>query len=340
VRQRLLKECERPGFAQVAIYAKPVGEKKVRGLSIRFAEAAIRNFTNVLTEVNVIFDDETRRILRVSVIDLETNATYGADVTLEKTVERKRPREGQEVLGQRVNTQGEVTYLVRATEDDFLTKQNAAVSKMIRNHGLRLIPGDILDECKTQIERIKADRAARDPGAEKKAVMDAFGSIGVGVDRLKEYVGHGLEELSPTELVDLREIYEAIRDGETTWSAVMAEKLGVGGEGEEEPAGSRPPRKSDKEKGDAKPGAGGAQQHASGSEAGIGGGSAGAGGKITPKTFGEVYKLIPKVNAASETKDAAARLLVEHFKLDNVAALTEEQGKQYLELLRKAPGGH
>src|ERR1051325_11866299 len=54
VRQRLLKECERPGFAQVAIYAKPVGEKKVRGLSIRFAEAAIRNFTNVLTEVNVI----------------------------------------------------------------------------------------------------------------------------------------------------------------------------------------------------------------------------------------------------------------------------------------------
>ncbi|MGH7819162.1 MAG: hypothetical protein ACREQ9_05260, partial [Candidatus Binatia bacterium] len=71
VRQRLLKECQRPGFADVAMYAKPVGKQRVRGLSIRFAEAAIRHFTNVLTHVSVVFDDEKRRILHVSVIDLE-----------------------------------------------------------------------------------------------------------------------------------------------------------------------------------------------------------------------------------------------------------------------------
>jgi hypothetical protein len=71
-RRLIFKECQRPGFADVAMYAKPVGKQRIRGLSIRFAEAAIRHFTNVLTQVAVVFDDERRRILHVSVIDLET----------------------------------------------------------------------------------------------------------------------------------------------------------------------------------------------------------------------------------------------------------------------------
>ena len=71
-RRLIFKECQRSGFADVAMYAKPVGKQRIRGLSIRFAEAAIRHFTNVLTQVAVVFDDERRRILHVSVIDLET----------------------------------------------------------------------------------------------------------------------------------------------------------------------------------------------------------------------------------------------------------------------------
>ena len=34
VRQRILKECRRPGFAEVAMYSKPVGRSKIEGLSI------------------------------------------------------------------------------------------------------------------------------------------------------------------------------------------------------------------------------------------------------------------------------------------------------------------
>ena len=61
VRLDLLKDCQRPRFAQVARYAKPVGGKKMEGPSIRFVEAALRHFRNVLPESMVIFDDERDR---------------------------------------------------------------------------------------------------------------------------------------------------------------------------------------------------------------------------------------------------------------------------------------
>lgn len=328
VRQRLLRECQRPGFADVAMYAKPVGKQRVRGLSIRFAEAAIRNFTNVLTQVSVVFDDERRRILHVSVIDLETNATYGEDVTLEKVVERRQPREGQEVIGHRANSEGEVVYLVRATEDDFRNKQAAAVSKAIRNYGLRLIPGDILDECRAAIERVKADRAAQDPDAEKKRVLDAFAGVGVSADRMKTYLGHPLEELSPAELVELRELYEAIRDGETTWAAVMEDRVG---ESAGDPDRGRPPRKSDRATEGSAASAPAPKTNEHGDQR-----SSPSSSKLTPKTFAEIFKTIPQVNRVAgegKTKEILAT-----FGVESPSQLTEEQGREYLSTLRIAAG--
>jgi hypothetical protein len=57
---------------------------------------------------------------------------------------------------------------------------------------------------------------------------DDFGSIGnpstlTAEDQanLKAYLGHGIEQCSPAQLVELRGIYGAIRDGEATWKTVM-----------------------------------------------------------------------------------------------------------------------
>ncbi|HYG12344.1 MAG TPA: hypothetical protein VD835_20545, partial [Pyrinomonadaceae bacterium] len=67
VRTKLLKECSRPGFAKVARYSKPVGGSKIEGPSIRFAEAALRCMGNVVPESFVVWDDEEKRVVRVSV---------------------------------------------------------------------------------------------------------------------------------------------------------------------------------------------------------------------------------------------------------------------------------
>lgn len=225
VRVRLLRECQRPTFADVARYHKPVG-KGVEGPSIRFAEAANRCMTNVYPETSTIYDDATKRIVRVSVTDLEANVTYTKDIVVEKTVERSKVSQGQEVIRERTNSYGKKTYLVAATEDDLLNKESALASKALRGLSLRLLPGDILDECMATVLATLENKAARDPDAERKKLVTAFDSLGVPVAELKTYLGHDLAASSPAELVNLRAVYAAIRDGEATWKDALEHKLG------------------------------------------------------------------------------------------------------------------
>lgn len=224
VRVRLLHECERPGFARAARYRKPVGDG-IEGPSIRFAEAAIRYMRNLAVETTVVYDDEAKQILRVSVTDLEANVPYEQDVVVTKTVERRKPPRGEGAsFRTRVNSFGDTIFIVQATDDECLNKTNALVSKALRTQALRLLPGDILDECMATCIRVAAAEDARDPDAARKALASAFFSVGVSAGQLGEYLGHDLAQVTPAELQELRAIYSAIRDAETSWAEVMDAK--------------------------------------------------------------------------------------------------------------------
>jgi hypothetical protein len=223
VRIRMNREIERQGFAEVAMYAKPVGGGKVTGLTIRYAEAALRCMRNCFPETQTIWDDDEKRIVRVSLTDLEANLTYSKDITIDKTVERKSLKAGQMPLRTRQNSQGELTYLVPATEDDLLNKENSLVSKALRNHILRLLPGDIQDEHKRRIVEIQRKKDAENPDAAKKKICDNFGDIGILPSQLAKYLGKdNLDFLLPAELEELRAIYAAVSQGEANWADVMA----------------------------------------------------------------------------------------------------------------------
>lgn len=224
VRTRLLRECERPGFADVARYKLPRGGKSIEGPTIRFAEAVVRTMGNLDVSTDVIYDDAGKRIVRVSVVDLETNAAYAQDVAIDKVVERRQVRAGQEVIGTRTNSTGQQVYLVAADEGELLVKQGALVSKALRNAALRLLPGDILEECMGRVLATQANRDAKDPDAARKKLVDAFYGIGVMADALKQYLGCDLTAASPTQLDELRAIYAGISTGEATWAEVMAER--------------------------------------------------------------------------------------------------------------------
>jgi hypothetical protein len=227
VRERLLKECSRPAFAAVARYEKPIGKdrsKWPKGPSIRFAEAAVRCMGNITVETITSYDDREKRILNVVVTDLESNVPYGQDITIAKTIERRNKKEGDTVISTRTNSYGDLVYILEATDDDIVNKQQALISKAIRTQGLRLIPGDIVDECMDQVMVTQANTDAQDPNAAKRKLFDAFGAVGVRAEQLKEYLGHDAESVSPKELADLRALYTAIRDGEATWRDVMDTK--------------------------------------------------------------------------------------------------------------------
>jgi hypothetical protein len=244
VREKMLKECRRPTFAAVARYVKPIGKDKNKwpsGPSIRFAEAAVRIMTNITVETMMVYDDREKRIVRVTVTDLEANVPYMQDIPVIKTIERRKTKDGDVVIRTRTNSYGDLLYIIEATDDDIINKQNALISKAVRTLGLRLIPGDIIDECMEIVVATQAREDAEDPDAAKRKLFDAFAGVGVRADQIKEYLGHDASTLAPAELTDLRALYAAIRDGEASWREVMEAKVEQsGGEGQGASSGAAP----------------------------------------------------------------------------------------------------
>lgn len=216
-RVRILKACRRPDFAEKVEYSKPVGGKSIVGPSIRFAELALREWGNVFYENQVVYDDENVRRVRVVIIDLETNTTYGKEIQMAKTVERRNATD-RDILAERVNSEGKTVYTVRATEDELLTREAALISKALRNEGLRLIPQEIVEESIREARSTVKNADAMDPDAAKNKMIDLFYSLNVGPADLEKYLKHPIGQTSTAELGDLRKIYTAIREGEAKWS--------------------------------------------------------------------------------------------------------------------------
>ena len=215
----ILNACKRTQFAERVEYSKPVGGKAIKGASIRFVETALRLWRNIHTESQVIYEDENIMRVQVSVTDLETNTSYSKEIQLRKTVERSRPDNSREVMGERLNTKGEKVYIVAATDDEILNKVAASVSKIVRNEGLRLVPSDIIDEAIETARTTLREATKKDPEGAKKKVLDSFFSVGVKPSDIARFLKHPIEAISPAELEELRKMYRAISDGEATWSS-------------------------------------------------------------------------------------------------------------------------
>ena len=224
-RQKILRMCDSPEFAEKVEYSKPIGNTSIKDLSIRFAEAAMAEWGNILSEVQLVYDDDNVRRIRVSVIDLETNTQFSRDITLKKTVERRSKRgRDDDYISERQNTYGKTVYLLRATEDEMLIKEGAMASKFIRTEGLRLLPAGIKQEAKERARATLANRDKSDPGAAKKRILDAFAGLNVWPTDIKKYLGHSVDTLSASEISFLRNVYAAIDSGEASWMDYVHKK--------------------------------------------------------------------------------------------------------------------
>lgn len=253
VRVALLHECRRPNFAKAAIFAVPRGGGMIRGLSIRFAETAMTAMGNIGCEAQTLYDSESERVVRVTVTDFESNSMWSRDLTISKTkLVKKDPGPGKS-LGMRLNSFGDTNWIVPASDDDVTTKEGSAISKASRTGILRLIPAWLKAEAQEQCERVQRDAAAVDPDAERRKVFDAFASMSARPSWLAEWLGHPLDQATPAEIVDLQQLYRAIRDGGITLDEAMRAKRGggdkppaTGAAAAVKPPSSRPARQTTK----------------------------------------------------------------------------------------------
>ena len=249
-RMRILDACKRGEFAKTVEYSKPIAGIKIKGKSIRYAEEAARAFRNILTNTYVVYEDD--RVRRVSVIatDLEANISHSAEITITRTVERKKPSEDREIISSRTNTEGQKVFIVAATDEEVQTKENNLVSKVLRNLILRLIPSDIQEESVKVAHETIAKDIKQDPAAAKKQILDAFHGIGLWPKDIEAYLGHKIDSVSPKELEDLREVHASIKTGESTWKDFLdhAREEGAGTGGGSGPGEEKAPELTEEEK--------------------------------------------------------------------------------------------
>lgn len=235
VRVKLTAECRRPGFAEDARYIVPRGRKQnaqgqwednlVSGPSIRFAEAAARYMGNIDSGTMTIYDDASSRQVRVTAIDLESNVTFYKDITIHKTMERKKLRQNQVAIGERYTSAGELVYIVEIPDSELTNIQAAAESKALRTLLLRFVPGDIVDECMDLCVAILKDQHAKDPREAIKKMCDGYARLGISPDELVSYIGKPLDQMTPDEYQHLRSLGIALRDGQARWAEALEAKL-------------------------------------------------------------------------------------------------------------------
>jgi hypothetical protein len=230
----ILHTCKRPGFAEIALYHKPVGRKQnaegqwenafASGFSIRFVEAALQQYGNIYVSSHTDWETQDQLKLVVSVMDIQHNTGFSMGVIIDKLIERKEVKKGRKTRGMRENSYGDVVYLLEATKDEVRNLVGAERSKLMRDNGLRLLPRDVLDECWAQVEATINDENARDPDSAKKKILDKFAALGVSATALKEYLGKPLDGLTQKDVNDLAPLYNGLKEGDFTWAEVMRVK--------------------------------------------------------------------------------------------------------------------
>lgn len=232
----LTKECNRPSFAEAAMYRLKKGKKKndatgrwednwIEGLTIGFARTAVRMMGNLDVKEAVTYEDSDQQITSVSAIDLECNVRQSRDVTVRKSIERGSS-EGRIVLGERRNSYDKTTYIVVPTDEEMEVKVAARVSKTRRTLILDMLPADLKDDCLATIKATRARGDKTDPDAAKKKMIAAYAAIGIDADELVKYLGHPFEQITAAEMEELRGVGAAIKEGETNWPDALRERLG------------------------------------------------------------------------------------------------------------------
>ena len=225
VRVQIVALCKNPTFAKKARYKKPLGGgKEAVGPSIRMAEALSQLWGNLFNYKRIIYEDMRKRVVLLVCRDLERNSSFMEEITVEKTVERKAPRQGQEIISWRTNSYGDRVALVVASEDEMFTKENAWSSKIIRNLILRQIPEHIKEEAMVTCRLVTTDEKAKDPDTARKELVDRFALKGILPSDLEGFLGHASAQITPAIMADLEEMITSIEDGHATWADYLKEK--------------------------------------------------------------------------------------------------------------------
>lgn len=196
--QMIEYECQNEDLAEKAIYEFPRGDSVVRGPSIRLVECVARHWGNIVSGVEELVSHEDGATVRAYCWDLQTNFSD------EKVFD---------VSYMRVTKK--VAYKLTDPRDRYEKMANEAARRK-RACIQAIIPKFVIDKAMELCQQTLDNQIKKDDiNATKEKMLSAFRSFGDWITEreLSEVCGKDWEHLGSRDIVKLRNLYNAIKDG-------------------------------------------------------------------------------------------------------------------------------
>lgn len=195
--QSALRECQRKELAEQAMYEFTRGDSKVRGPSIRLVEVLARHWSNITCGVDEIESKDGETTIKSYAWDLETNVSDSKTFTVKHVRTTKRG-----------------SYKLTDERD---------IYEMVANKGARrkracllaVLPGwyvdAAVDACEKTLTQTLTDGQTLEEVIQK--LVAAFSEFGIAPGQIEEKMSKEVGNLSKNDVVKLRHLYSAIKDG-------------------------------------------------------------------------------------------------------------------------------
>lgn len=192
---KILRECERPTLAALAVYSFPMGGTKVEGPTIRLMEAIARAWGNIRFGWKVIDANKQRSIIRAFAFDLEANIDRSTEFEVKHWIDTKGG--GRPCRDER--------------EQNMLVASQAM--RRVRSCLEAMIPRDVIDMATDKCEETSKKNVDCSPEGIKK-VLAAFEVYGVNKAMIEARQG-GLkvDGMKAPQILALRKVYASLADG-------------------------------------------------------------------------------------------------------------------------------
>lgn len=199
--QSALKECQRKELAEAAQYEFPKGDSVVKGPSIRLVEVLARHWGNITSGVDELDSKDGETTIKAYAWDLETNVSDSKTFTVkhERSVGRGDNRRIKKLTDER------------------------DIYEMVANKGARrkracllsVLPGWYVDAAVTACEETLRKSLTEGKSMEEviSSIVSAFSEFDISPAQIEDKLGKPVESLSKNDVVKLRHLYSAIKDG-------------------------------------------------------------------------------------------------------------------------------
>lgn len=191
---RILNACTRPGLAEQALYEYAKGGSSVTGPSIRMAEALAQNWGNIQFGIRELDQRGGESTVEAFAWDIETNTRQ---VKVFQVPHIRHTRKG--------------TYKLEDPREVYELVANQG-ARRLRACILGVIPGDVIDAAVRQCEVTMKTQADTSPET-VKIMLAKFTDIGVTREQIEKRIQRRIDAITPAAVVNLRKVYNSIRDG-------------------------------------------------------------------------------------------------------------------------------